>query len=269
MMRRDMTARRGLPALLGAAAALVAGPPASAHIIAPAYSLFDNGALHAVVTLQLAVPQLALGLALGSLVNRRAAYATGAAFVVALAAAAGFWTQTDGPVTNFATPLAFLAAGAALMAVTSRLAPWLIPLAAALVGASAGRLARLERPPQDANGVFVLGVCVGAGLVAAFAALALARYRRPWLTIPARIAASWLLAVGLMFLGLALRPVPAAAPDDGLLPTATCNGPHKHGPDGEFICLAVPGAGLARQTDAPPDMTDMAGPRRGPATNPQ
>ena len=37
-----------------------------AHIIAPAYSLFDNGALHAVLTLQLAMPLVALGLALGA-----------------------------------------------------------------------------------------------------------------------------------------------------------------------------------------------------------
>ena len=68
-----------------------------AHIIAPAYSLFDNGALHAVLTLQLAVPLVALGLALGRL-PWRMALACGGLIIAGLA------TAVTGPQPLAPTP---------------------------------------------------------------------------------------------------------------------------------------------------------------------
>ncbi len=210
-----------------------------AHIVAPGYSLFDNGALHALLSVQVSVPLAALGLAFGRLDWRRALMCGGliisgwALIALALPTAAL-------PLAAFGAPVAFLAAGLALMASGTRLAAAVVPASALLLGAHLGLLARAE----DAGPMFALGTAAGGAQLVLFPALAAARLWRPWLTIPARIAASWLLAVGVMFFGLALRPLPpgsTVAPEtETPAQLAACPGPHRHGVNGAFICLPVP-----------------------------
>jgi hypothetical protein len=234
----------------------------TAHIIAPEYSLFDNGALHAVATLQLAVPLLALGIALGRL-GWRAAASCGALALFGVLAVTFEWPQTALRLANVSTPLSFLAAGLALIAGGTRFADRLAQIAALVVGLHAGLMGRTE----DASGMFALGAAVGGAELLIFPALLSARFWRPWLTIPTRIAASWLLAVGLMFLGLALRPLPQGSTIAPETPAqiAACPNGHRHGVNGEFICLpptadAVKAAtpNITKYDNAPPEVGTSA-----------
>jgi len=223
-----------------AVALAAASAPASAHVIAPDYSVFDNGALHALVNLQTLVPLLALGVALGR-GSRRVAVLSGLGWLAAFAAGVLLWNRPGNPIAGFGTPLAFLAGGAALM-FSGRPGAMISGLSAIIVGGLAGGLGRQEDPSIGVAGWFTLGVGIGGALVVFFAAEAAAGYRPAWLTIPTRIAASWLLAIGLMFLGLALRPPQAnvAGTAGSANDASTCPGPHRHGLDGELICLPVP-----------------------------
>jgi hypothetical protein len=167
-----------------------------AHVIAPGYSLFDNGALHALLTPQLAVPLVALGIALGRLTVRIAVVCAGlilAALAVAIAIPL--------PLAAFSTAVAFFAAGLALIATGTPYGVTAAALAAGLIGAHAGQLGRGDTPSL----LFALGSVASGAQLMFFPALLAARAWRPWLTVPVRIAASWLLAIGVMLFGLALR----------------------------------------------------------------
>ena len=237
--------------------------PLPAHIIAPQYSVFDNGALHALLTLPLAVPLLALGLALGRLGWRMAAVG-GALGLAGFAGATLCWPAAAMPLAAFMTPLAFLAAGCALLAGGTRYAAWIALIAAVGIGKHAGLLSRSE----DAGSMFAFGTMVGGAEIVFFPALLMARYWRPWMLIPARIAASWLLAIGVMFLGLSLRPLPTGSTVVTETPAqlAACPGPHKHGVNGEFICLPIDPKEATpnlRKYDNKPPVLDLDAPKGG------
>jgi len=260
--------RRALAAV-SSAIALSAGP-ASAHVIAPSYSVFDNGALHAAISPQLMVPLLALGVALGR-GSRTAAINCGLLWLAAFFAGALLWNRPGNPLAGFGTPLAFMAAGAALLS-PGRLA-WMACAAGALIiGVATGGIGRLEDLSSDTPGWFTLGTGCGAALILFFAAEASSRFKPGWLTIPVRIAASWLMAIGLMFLAVAIKPPAPTAPATATNTAADaspCPGPHKHGLDGEFICLPVPviegtstPSSIAKYGNAPPVLSDTVAPRQ-------
>ena len=242
------------------------GLPLQAHVIAPQYAVFDNGALHAVVTQQLVVPVLALGIALGR-GQRGSATAGGLLWLASFATGALLWNRPGNPFAGFGTPLAFLAAGAALGS-QGRWGAGLAAFAAVVIGVYVGGIGRQEDVAAGWPGWFTAGVAVGASLILFFAAEAARRYRRPWQTIPVRITASWLLAIGVMLFGLVLKPPaksPAPAIDATAADTSPCPGPHKHGLDGEFICLPVPTiddkgtpSSIAKYGNAPPVLSDPA-----------
>ena len=249
-----------------------------AHVIAPEYSVFDNGALHSAVNPQLLVPLLALGISLGR-GTRMSAGVAGAIWAAAFWAGAAFWGQPGNPLAGFGTPLAFMAAGAALMA-TGRLGMLLTACAAIIVGVYTGGIGRQEDPANGVAGWFTLGIGVGAALVLFFTSEAAAHYRPSWLNIPVRIVASWLLAIGVMFLGLTFKQpaasitTPPPATNGAVVDTSPCPGPHKHGLDGEFICLPVPTidkagtpSSIARFGNAPP-VIEGAGERSGATGSP-
>ena len=262
----------GLTALAIAGAAKCAAP-ALAHVIAPQYSIFDNGALHAVTNLQMLVPLLALGVALGR-GERVGAAGSGLLWLAAFVIGAMWWNRPGNPFAGFGTPIAFLAVGLALMSSGSRWAAISASLAAVVVGIYTGGIGRLEDASPGLPGWFTLGIAIGAGLAVFFATEGAASYRRAWLTIPVRIAASWLLAIGLMFFGLALKPpttlATTAVSSDGTPDVSSCPGPHRHGLDGEIICLPVPTidkagtpSSIARYGNGPPVLDGAAGQPRG------
>lgn len=244
---------------------------AGAHVIAPGYSVFDNGALHAAISPQLAVPLVALGVALGR-GSRTAAINCGLLWLAAFFAGALLWNRPGNPLAGFGTPLAFMAAGAALLS-PGRFAWAACAFGALLIGAATGGIGRLEDLASDTPGWFTLGTGCGAALILFFAAEASSRYNPGWLAIPVRIAASWLMAIGLMFLAVTLRP-PASATQAAATATpadtSPCPGPHKHGLDGEFICLPVPviegtstPSAIAKYGNAPPVLSNPTGPKQG------
>jgi hypothetical protein len=264
--------RRWCLTAIVSSSAVAAAAPACAHVIAPQYSVFDNGALHSVANLQLLVPLLALGIALGRS-SRLGAVLLGTLGVAAFAAGALLWNQPGNPLAGFGTALAFVAGGAALMfAGGTGLA--LTSLAALVVGVFAGGIGRQEDPTQGLPGWFTLGVGIGAALVVFFANEGAALYRPAWLPIPLRIVASWLLAIGVMFFGLALKPPPPATDSATISADSSdaspCPGPHRHAPDGEIICLPVPAidkagtpSSIARYGNAPPPDITLPGQRPG------
>lgn len=230
----------GLCSLVGVL--LLAASPASAHAIAPQYAIFDAGALRAMAAPRLLVPLVGLGMALG---RRSWPYpaAGGVGAAVAFAVGAMVWNQPGNPLAGLGTPLAFLAAGACLMA-TGRLGAVLTQLAALCIGAYEGGIARQEGMAQGSPGWFTIGLGVGGALVVFFSYYGTAQYNPSWFGIARRVVASWMLAVALMLFGLALKP-PAPDLQAGTEPAdiSPCPGPHRHAPDGEVICLFVPKAG--------------------------
>lgn len=262
-MSRIGRGHRAVMALTAAMASnLCTALQASAHIIAPQYSVFDNGALHTVLTLQQVVPLLALGAALGTL-PQKTVMVCGTVLLTAFTVAALWWGVSGHSLSAYSTPLAFLAGGAALISRQSKVSGWLCGLGSMIIGVHLGGLGQQDAALTSSAPMFALGSGIGAALVVFYAAYATNRFQRPWQIVPARIAGSWLLAIGFMFLGLTLRPPPPPVADDSNLPTATCPGPHKHGPDGEFICLAksaVPGTvpKAVIRDDAPPNPDVMA-----------
>lgn len=257
---------RGHRAMMALAAAMASNLgtalQASAHSIAPQYSVFDNGALHTVLTLHQVVPLLALGAALGTL-PQKTVMVCGTVLLTAFTVAALWWGVSGHSLLAYSTPLAFLAGGAALISRQSKVSGWLCGLGSMIIGVHLGGFGQQDAALTSSAPMFALGSGIGAALVVFYAAYAAHRFQRPWLIIPARIAGSWLLAIGFMFLGLALRPLPAPVVDDANLPTATCPGPHKHGPDGEFICLVKAVGPGAIRDDALPDPDAMVPQARG------
>ena len=139
-MSRICRGHRAVMALTAATAStLWTALQANAHIIAPQYSVFDNGALHTVLTLQQVVPLLALGAAFGTL-PQKTALVCGTVFLTALTAAA-LWNNVSGQsLAAYSTPLAFLAGGAALISRQSKLSVWLSGLGSMIVGVHLGGL---------------------------------------------------------------------------------------------------------------------------------
>ena len=220
---------------------LLAASPASAHAIAPQYAVFDAGALRALTAPRLLVPLIGLGVALGQRSwPFSAAGGIGAAVAFALGAVA--WNQPGNPLAGLGTPLAFLAAGASLMA-TGRLGAALTELAAVCIGAYGGGIARQEGAAQGSPGWFTIGLGVGGALVVFFSYYGSARYNPIWLGIARRVLASWMIAIAVMLFGLALRsPGPDLQTGTEPADISPCPGPHRHAPDGEVICLSDPKA---------------------------
>ena len=173
---------------------------AEGHVIAPQYSMFDNGALHLVVTPHMLVPLLGLGFALGQ-IGRKAAAGAGALWLAAFAVSSLAAPPLDAQKLALLVPLTFLLAGAALISPR-----WCAPAAAAALGFCTAQLALSEAATSGLSPWFTLGLGTGAGLVLFFAAEGTVRSWRDWFKLPARIIASWLMAAGIMFFGLALKP---------------------------------------------------------------
>lgn len=190
-----MTARRAAP-VAAALCALVAGP-AAAHGSLPGGSGFLAGALHPFVAVEHLLLLLSLGLLSGRLPPQRRALgfaAVGLGLLVGL-------TLGEAGLAGSAAPSAILAlalAGGLLLA-SGLLLPSAVPALAALSGVAVGIDTDVARAVAPA-----LGVIVGAYLIVLDAAALSALAKSLPFIVAVRVAGSWIAAVALMLLALAL-----------------------------------------------------------------
>jgi hypothetical protein len=107
-------------------------------------------------------------------------------------------------------PLSSIAAGLLLIA-PQWARPWLFAPVSMFVGAMLAVAISLTDPTVNGLLIPFIGVAIGVWIVLAIA-LAASAILHPWFLIAARIAGSWLLAVGLLYGGASLIPRPVAPP---------------------------------------------------------
>ena len=194
---------------LAPAGLLIAGAALAAVMLRPAGArgLVEEGAAYTLVTYDLVLPLLGLGVALATMTRRQmilfAVILVGSVPVGILGehrllSATGLPPSTARYFT-YLGPLCCEVAGLTL-ALAGRLRLWLMPAATALCGAALGFLAALHDPTVG-NPRFACGAAA-AGLWLMVAPPAILRwFDTSWLRIGGRIVASWLVAIGLLLGG--------------------------------------------------------------------
>ena len=105
-------------------------------------------------------------------------------------------------LVSLASPVAFLAAGVALVS-PAPVRPYLAPLVALAVGVAFASFVRVTYPMFGDPGVVEAGILFGLWLVVAVA-LSLRAIRRPWFAIAGPIVGSWFVVIALFDGGTAL-----------------------------------------------------------------
>jgi len=201
-----MTGLRILAAVILPALALLAPGVAEAHLIATGMGPVYDGVTHFALSPEDILPVVALALFAGL---KGPVHARAAAVALAAAWFAGGALALGGAMLP---PLALAAASAAaLMALGGLLASNLAvrPLWCAVVGAGLG----LARGLADMSGVagglaplgMLLGVCASVAAAFVLAASLTLPLRRFWMVVAARVAGSWIAALGLLLAGWILR----------------------------------------------------------------
>jgi hydrogenase/urease accessory protein HupE len=178
---------------------------AHAHLVTTGLGPFYDGVSHFLLTPEDLVPSLALALLAGQRGSRAGRLAL---FALPGAWLAGGLVGLALPAIGTAAALAavsFLALGG-LVAAEARLRPgWVATLAVAvglLHGASNGAAMAAVR----AGVLGLVGVVATLFVLVALAAATVVAIHAPWARVAVRVAGSWIVAVGLLLLGWALRP---------------------------------------------------------------
>jgi hypothetical protein len=126
------------------------------------------------------------------------------------------------------SPISYLAVGTALVA-DGFIRAWLAPASAAIFGAALALIIKLTDPSLH-NLVYTWTPVLVASWIVVAVALTARAFRKPWLFIFGRILGSWLLAIGLLYAGVALvpkrEPLPLT-PDSSQLPALDHTDPGK------------------------------------------
>jgi hypothetical protein len=177
-------------------------------------SLFEEGVLSVVLSVDRALPIVGLGLALS--VAGPGEGASGA-LLFALSVFLGFASRewlyamiAGGPAAlgrfRLIGPLACLAVGVALAA-PRWIRRWVLAPAAVGLGVLLALAADISDPGVHQAG-FPLGAIAAILWLVSAVALTGRRFARPWLGTAVRIFGSWLIAIGLLLGGVALAPRP-------------------------------------------------------------
>lgn len=177
--------------------------PAFAHSEFPGVGSFWNGALHLFVSPEEAIGLFAIGVAVARFGTERMQKPLLAHLLaLPLGTIAGLFAAPAELESLRALPL--LAPGVVLIvpAYSSlAYAVGAVGFASAATGFACGNAV----PPDTSRLVFAAGMVFGALVVTGAALLVWERLARPWLHIGVRIAGSWMVAIGVMLLGAALR----------------------------------------------------------------
>ena len=186
-------------------------PLASAHPIKGVGDFYD-GVLHPLMSLDFALPLVALALLAGQQ-RREAATASLGAFPISLVVGAAIpvalhFSLTGLPGTaQWFGPVVMTLAGVCV-ALSLQGSTRAIALLFSILGLILGATQGIEISPTMSAPKFVLGVGCSSLIVTAYG-IGLVRWlRRPWIQIAFRVAGSWIAAAGLMVLALTGNRLP-------------------------------------------------------------
>jgi urease accessory protein len=187
---------------------LTATPSAHAHLMNTGFGPFYDGLTHLFVTPEDLLPVIALALLAGLRgphFGRAVIFALPAAWLVGTAAGLLLAPQIT---LSVAATIVTIALGA-LLATDCPLPLAAVGCLAILLGLLHGGLNGSELPKTNTSGqIFAAGVAAALFVVVSLLAGQAASVRVPWARVAVRVAGSWIVAIGLLMLGWAMR-VPA------------------------------------------------------------
>lgn len=191
--------------MVAAAVALcVSASPGEAHLVTTGLGPVYDGLGHFVLSLDDVLAVVALGIFAGL-----RGPAAGRAVLWILPCAwllAGEVAQWNAGARDFSFPAISLLALGILAATDARVPRWGIALLAMTVGALHGFSNGLAMAAGSPGWRGVLGISAAVFLVVTLVAGGVASLRAVWARTAARVAGSWIAAVGLLLLGWVLRP---------------------------------------------------------------
>jgi len=191
--------------LLGAAALLLLPTSSHAHLVTTGLGPFYDGVSHFALTPEDLLPALALALLAGqrgSRAGRLALFALPGSWL--LGGLLGLALPTIDSATLLTT-VSFLALGG-LVAAEVRLRPEWVTALAIVVGLLHGYLNGAAMAQAKLGTLGIVGIVSTLFVLVALAAAMVVTIKVPWGRIAVRVAGSWIVAIGLLLLGWALRP---------------------------------------------------------------
>jgi hydrogenase/urease accessory protein HupE len=187
------------------AATLSIAPSAHAHLVNTGFGPFDDGLTHLFVTPEDLLPVIALAL-LAGLRGPRFGRAVLFALPVAWLAGSTIGLLLAPPITlPLAETILTIALGL-LLATESRLSLASVDILAILLGLLHGLLNGSELPKtSSSSAISVAGVGVALFVAVSLLAGQSSAVHVPWGRVAVRVAGSWIVAIGLLMLGWAMR----------------------------------------------------------------
>jgi urease accessory protein len=190
---------------LTVAMARIAAPSAHAHLINTGFGPFNDGLTHLFVTPEDLLPVIALALLAGlrgPRFGRAVLFALPGAWLVG--SAAGFWLAP--PITMPVAETIVTIALGALLASDRPLPLASVAYLAILLGLFHGLLNGSELPKTSSFGeISAAGVAAALFVAVSLLAGQASSVRVPWARVAIRVAGSWIVAIGLLMLGWAMR----------------------------------------------------------------
>jgi hydrogenase/urease accessory protein HupE len=188
-----------------AAALLLAGAPlgAEAHLVSTGVGPFYDGAAHFFVSAEELLPVLAVALLAGLRGPRYGRWVI-AVLPVAWLVGASLGLRDPGIALPQLVGVALLIVPGVLVALDRQLPLWTVVALAVLLGLLAG-LANGAAMAAGGGWRAALGATTMAFVVSTFGAAVVVALRAPWTRVAARVAGSWIAALGLLSLGWLLR----------------------------------------------------------------
>ena len=184
---------------------LIVAPSAHAHLMNTGFGPFYDGLTHLFVTPEDLLPVIALALLAGlrgPRFGRAVLFALPVAWLVGSAAGLLLAPQITLPVAETIVTIAL----GALLAADCPLPLASVAGLAILLGLLHGILNGSELPKTTSSGqISAAGVAVALFVVVSLLAGQAASVRVPWARVAVRVAGSWIVAIGLLMLGWAMR----------------------------------------------------------------
>lgn len=176
--------------------------PAAAQGFVGDQNNFINGFLHSMRVLDFIAALIALGIAFARTEDRKLL-----AFVLFLIGLfIGFHLPEEVGLNFLAfVPASLFGIAGLLMTFSDRQLRWLFAPVAAATGGVVGLALYLDGPSDDDWPWFVAGASVSIAIFIFASFLIWHWVERPWMAIPRRIIGAWLVAIGILLIGLAFR----------------------------------------------------------------
>lgn len=189
---------------------LCAATPAYAHALGEGFNDFWGGVVHPAIAFDQAAAIIGLGLILARFPEDDERPLFPIAFVSILGGLiVGGYLPAEW--SSLLIPIALMVTGFALInikEVSTRAPQTVIAFYGIINGLSFG----VEIPEASSDFLFSAGILSTTTITVGYTLLLWQKFSRPWCEIAVRIIGSWLFAIGLMVLGLELRPIESDLP---------------------------------------------------------